>query len=419
MDKELLKKAYKDFRSIRSKYKNMEDYYKGETDAMRNYKMLTKRSNNRVSTNYIQNFIDEEVSYSVGNDAKYISRSGDSNVAEEVKYYLSGLSQAHDINLLEKMLISSISYEIYHVDKNGDFGARIVSATDGYVILDDSGKVKYFLHQYTRQLDDTVYLDVYDEDFIYHYNNKFEEVKPKRKHIFGEVPVGVATYNIEEDSRHKTIYGLIKNIQDSYETNFSDISNEISDFRNAYLTFNGAQVDEEDLPRMKELGILQIGEGGEVKWLIKNVNDGFIQNTLSKLEENMYNLTKHINHNDKILSATSSLAIKARLLGLQQKCKLNQKALEDCIKMRLKMLFVYLKTVKNKDYDYRDIKVVFTANLPSDDVLTANMISQLGDKISLETALSQLSFVENPRTEKDKILEERAEMGESRLEKNE
>ena len=71
------------------------------------------------------------------------------------------------------------------------------------------------------------------------------------------------------------------------------------------------------------------------------------------------------------------------------------------------MLVFRLVSIKLGIYkDYRDIKIKFTANIPQDDLNTAQIISQLGDKVSTETALSLLSFVENPTQEMDKINKE-------------
>jgi len=77
------------------------------------------------------------------------------------------------------------------------------------------------------------------------------------------------------------------------------VGNEISDFRNAYLLFKNAQVDEDNIPNMKKLGVIQFPQsGGDASWLIKNINDTFIQNTLDRYEDTMYQLACHINHND-------------------------------------------------------------------------------------------------------------------------
>lgn len=415
MNKEILEQAYKEFKANKSDFDKMYAYYKGETDAIKNYKMITERNNNKAPCNFIADFIDEEVSYSAANDITYISKSGNEEVIEDINYYLSHVSDSHSINLLEKMLIHSIAYELYYIDKDGEFNSKVISAQEGYAVMDDFGNISFFMHFYTKKFDKTQYIDIYTDKEIISYDDSFKELS-RKSHIFSEVPCGIATYNLEEDVKHKTIYAKIKGLQDSFETNLSDISNEISDFRNAYLTLTGIQIDDEDIPAMKELGVIQIENGdGKANWLIKNINDSFIQNTLNTLEDKMYQLTKHINHNEKMQSNTSSLALKSRMIGLYQKCKLNQKALSDCLKVRLKMLFKYLKVIKNKDYDYRDIKTVFVANLPSDDLMTAQIISQLGERLSLETGLSQLSFVENPRNEIEKIKSENNELVEGAI----
>lgn len=105
-------------------------------------------------------------------------------------------------------------------------------------------------------------------------------------------------------------------------------------------------------------------------------------------------------------SNLSSLALRARLIALEEKCKLNQKSIADCIKTRLKFLFIYLKVIKNIEYDFRDIKIKFTPNIPQDDLMTAQVISQLGDKLSTKTGLSLLSFIENPKNELQKLKDE-------------
>ena len=76
--------------------------------------------------------------------------------------------------------------------------------------------------------------------------------------------------------------------------------------------------------------------------------------------------------------------------------------------------------MQGKNYDFRDVKIKFTPNIPQDDLMIAQIISQLGDKLSTETALSLLSFIENPSLEVQKLkneLEEQIE-GEKLLEVN-
>lgn len=405
IDIELLKKAYEEYQSEKIDYKKMYEYYQGNTDAIRNYKMLTERSNNKTNTNFIKKFIKEEVSYSVGNDITYISKNGNENIIYDIDYYIDHWSEGHDSNLAKNMLIYSLAYELYYVDKEGQFCSKVIPPTQGYATINDFGNISFFMHIYKLKFDDNTYIDVYTEREIYHFNESFEEVNKPTKHIFRIVPVGLC--RLSEEGKNDTIFNDIKGLQDAYETNLSDISNEISDFRNAYLVLTGVGIDKEDIPQMKKLGVMQIKDkNGTAAWLIKNINDTFIQNTLNTIEDKMYQLSSHINHNEKMQSNTSSLALRARLIALEEKCKLNQKSIADCIKTRLKFLFIYLQVIKNINYDYRDIKIKFTPNIPQDDLMVSQIISQLGDKLSTETGLAQLSFIENPKNELEKIKEE-------------
>ena len=91
---------------------------------------------------------------------------------------------------------------------------------------------------------------------------------------------------------------------------------------------------------------------------------------------------------------------------------MQEKAFANCIQSRIKFLFEYISFNSATGYkgDWRDIVVRFTPNLPSDDLLTAQLITTLGDKLSTKTGLSLLSFIENPESEEDRIETEQAKL---------
>lgn len=405
MNIELYKQALEEFKNKKTIYDKMYEYYKGNTDAMRNYKMITERNNNKTPVNFIKKFIKEEASYSVGNTVTYTSKAGNDEVINAIDYYTANIKEDHDSILARYMLIFGKAYELAYVNKNGDFNLKVIKANEGYFYDDEDNS--FFIHIYRKKLDTKNYVDVYTNDEILHFDEEFNVISKTTPHSFGTVPIGIA--ELSEEAEFDTIYNDIKGLQDSYETNLSDISNEISDFRNAYLKIINAELKEEDLPQMKKQGIIQAKSSNknvEIEWLIKNINDSFIQNTLMTLEDKMYQITAHINHNEKMQSNLSGLTLRNRLISLEEKCKLNQKALTNCIKIRLQLLFKYLDVIESKIYDYRDISIKFTPNVPHDDMLMAQIISQLGDKLSTETGLSLLSFINNPALEIEKINKE-------------
>lgn len=83
---------------------------------------------------------------------------------------------------------------------------------------------------------------------------------------------------------------------------------------------------------------------------------------------------------------------------LEQRCQLISDSIADVISIRLKFLFQYLKIKENKLYDYKNIDIRFTPNVPTDLLMLSNMLSQLGGvELSQETKLSLLPFIENPK----------------------
>lgn len=408
---DLVKKAYGSYHVFRNIYQKMYRYYKGDTDAIRKYLFITERSNLKINTNFIKKFIKEEVAYTLGNDITYESRTDNENVVKDIEYYTAHWDELHDTDLMKYLLIFTKVYELYYIDDNADFCSKIIKPTEGYAYYDESSKkVLFFIHSFKNDFETTVsYIDVYTEQYIYHFDSKFNEIKSPTVNIFGEVPVTIG--DLTEEGADDSLYKDIKGLQDAFETNLSDIGNEISDFRNAYLVFKNSSVEDEDLPKMKKLGILQLpGEKADAEWLIKNINDTFIQNTLDRYEDTMYQLACHINHNEKLQSNLSGITLRSRLIVLENKCNLQIKAHKNMVKNRLRFLFKYLDLKKDKKYDYKDVKALYTPNIPSDDLATAQMLAQVPTgTISKDTAMGLFSFINNKVAEAEKVKKERAE----------
>jgi SPP1 family phage portal protein len=161
---------------------------------------------------------------------------------------------------------------------------------------------------------------------------------------------------------------------------------------------------------LKKYRFAKLPDEGELEWLIKNLNPAYQQLMMEKLEETLYKLSFHINSQEEISSNVSSLALRVRMINLEMKTKLNNKALENIIIKRLYFLFYYLKVVKDIDYNYRNVSVKFNSVIPSDDLMVSQIISQMGEKLSLKTALKNFSWVENVDAEIKEIKSEQSEL---------
>lgn len=271
------------------------------------------------------------------------------------------------------------------------------------------------MYFYKKDLDDTTtYVEVIDDKYIYHMDENFNELEPATPHYFDCVPVGVASLPNRE---YDTLYNNIKHLQDNYEYCMSDWSNEIADTRLAYLTLTGVDLDDETASNMKQMGVLQIPDaGGKAEWLTKNINSEFVKEYREILKEDIYRVAQHIDNQTNIQSNTSGTMLATRMNCLRIKITTQNQALKNCIKTRLKCLFRYLDIMYNKAYDYKQVDIRPQLNLPQNDVEMAQIISQLSDKLSIQTGLERLSFVTNGQEEFMKMLKEKQLIEQSALE---
>lgn len=430
----LFQDCYADYLVRQAYYDKHNRYYNGYTDSLANFEPMEGRSNLIVKANFVQKLVDEEVEYSFGNDTTYSSLNGDDNVIKDIAYNLKNNPEDHDIALGTELIKYGVAFEISFYKKIEDkykFKNKIVSPLDGYLYLKDDVPV-CFLHMFDKQLDiQNHYIDVYTDKFIYHFDTSWKEVEQPTINNFGFVPIGFGyvggqQYNdrrgyVEGD---KTIFKTIKNVQDSYETNWSDMVSEVSDFRNAILKLYGVESETEKdkdgndiidkstgkpkkkTPIIRDNCILLFGDktSQDAEWLIKNINDTFIKNTRDDLKDLIYTLTSHIDNNERMQSNLSGIALRSRLHSLESKCKKNEKAMANIIKTRLKCLFRFLDLTESKEYDENLIKIQFTPSIPQDLVNIADIISKIPHEVlSNETKRAMLPNVSNSVAEQEII----------------
>ena len=391
----------------KQKYK---DYYEGNHSILKSYQMQDSRSNMKLVFNYPRKFCDNETGYILGKPINYISKSDNIAIIEAIDKSLGHFDKNLNINLRKQSEIYGEAYELNYVNTDGEFAATVLTPLEAYVLEDGTAErnVLLAIHTFTKKFDDNKYMDVYTDKQILHYtignkgNKSNLNLIGSHEHIFGRVPVTICLANSERKSGFQDVISLF----DAYNALNSDLVNEIADHRNAYLIIENAKLEEEDLLKMKSMGIIQVPSGGKVSWLTKNINDSFVKNELDNIESKIYDLMDEVNFNQNWAANTSSVALRNKLLNLENRVAIREAIMEKVIKQRLKNLFIYLQKKEGKFYDYRDIAVKFTRNLPTDLVGLADVIVKLKDICSQETLLTLLPFVENPKVELQKYWSE-------------
>ncbi|MDY7992405.1 phage portal protein [Paenibacillus polymyxa] len=391
------------------------DYYNGQHAILKNYAMQESRSNQKLIFNFPRKFVDNEVGYLLGKPVNYVSKSDQDEAIHKIDVHMNHWDKEHNLQLRKQSEIFGESFELNYIDSDGQFSATVLSPLNAFVLEDGTAErnVLLGLHKFTRRFDKQVYLDVYTDHEILHYtidsDDKGNQIKQnqapelkyigKHNHIFGRVPLISCPANTERKSGFQDVISLF----DAYNALNSDLVNEIADHRNAYLVIENAKLEAEDLLNMKKMGIIQVPAGGKVSWLTKEINDSFVKNELDNIERKIFDMMDQVNFNENWASNTSSLALRNKLLNLENRVAMREALMEKAIKQRLRNFFTYLHIKEGVQYDYRDIAVKFTRNLPTDLVGMADVIVKLKEVVSQETLLTLLPFVENPKLEFNKF----------------
>ena len=159
-NQQIAKKLYDEYNKRLTISKSQDNYYKGDTDINRNY-AKTDRSNRIVNDNFIRTFIEEEVSFQVGQPITYVA---DKEIVNDIIYNLNNINNSLDTELCTNLLIYGEAYELYYIN-NGEFKIKELSPLNSIAYCDTENNCQLFMYFYHKELDDNTYFDVIDDKY--------------------------------------------------------------------------------------------------------------------------------------------------------------------------------------------------------------------------------------------------------------
>lgn len=171
---------------------------------------------------------------------------------------------------------------------------------------------------------------------------------------------------------------------DDYDRTFSDESNEIEAFANAYMEYKNVNMEDEDILKAQMSGSIQYHTDpdveGHVGFITKNTDGAQTQQHLKRLEDNIYRFSKTPNLNQEAFGTAAGIALKFRLTGLESKCGMFQ------AKMQKAALYLFrcLSNAWRRRgvlFDPLEVDMKFSRNFPLDlegEARTAQMMIAAG-----------------------------------------
>ena len=391
-------------------------YYNGRHDILNKQGRKYGAPNNMLVSNYPRYITNMSTGFFIGQPVAYQADAGkekDLNKLLEIFKYND--ESAHNLQLATEISITGEAYEILYMD--GDANIRFCAVPSEEVVMVceatlEGNPICAIRHYKVKNLDGFNYdefVDVYDAAKITHYQYDGSSLRhiDEEQHYFGDVPVVEYINNHERTGDFEDVITLV----DAYNMAQSLTLDDLMDFTDAmFILKNMLGTDEEDIKRLRKDKTILLPSDGDASWLIKNVNDTYVENVKNRLQKDIHKFAHVPDMSDEnFVGNTSGIAIKYKLIGLEQIRSRKEREFKKGLQRRIEIIAGMLKLKNQAQIDFRDIDFQFTANIPANILEQAQVVNQLDGLISQKTLIGLLPFVADPAEEVDKLNDERNE----------
>ena len=387
---------------------NYWNYYIGNQKIMRKQASDIGKPCNRVMTNYCYNIVQNYKGYLTGIDIAYTSDQELDMVFDVLNY---NDCHAVDSQLLQDALIYGVAYEISYIDEEGKQRFKTLNPMTCFPIYDNTlnQDLKYAVRLYMDDLieKDSYIVEVYSDKWVRTYKStmgfkSFNLIK-EEPHYFGMVPITVFQLN----ENRKSIFDQIITLQDAYNELLSAEVDDFQSFADAYLVLKGMMgTDPEDLADMKRNRALLLDSDADASYLTKNISDTQIENMLNNINDAIHKIANSPDFNDEKLLAQSGIAMRYKLVGFENASSAIEAEMRKALQRRIELICA-IANLKGSESVWRDIKITFTRNLPTNLTETAQVVNSLRGLVSDQTLLSLLPFITDTQAEMDRLAEEK------------
>lgn len=383
-----------------TKYYN---YYKGNQAIMNKKATDIGKPCNKVMTNYCHSIVETYNGYLTGIDIAYSSDKKIDDIQDIINY-----NDVHSVDseLLRNALIAGVAYEIAYLDEHGEERFKVLDPRTVIPVYDNTlnQELKYVIRLYQDEMvnGDEYYIEVYDAYEIKTYKsaNGFKSMNlvNQKPHFFRQVPIIVFELNTDRES----IFEQVMTLQDAYNTLQSGELDSWDAFADAYIVMKGITATEEDMNNAKQSRVFMIDNDADISYLTKNINDTQIQNMLVDINNNIHKIANCPDFSQESFGTTSGIALRYRLLGFENVASSIEANMRKALQKRIELLCEIIN-LKGGESVWRDVKIQFTRNLPTNVEETTNVVNSLRGLVSDETLLSLLPFISDPAQELEKL----------------
>lgn len=418
--KELVVKLIREHEKQIPRFKKLKKYYLGEHDILSKQRAKNK-PNYKPVCNHAKDIADTSTGYFMGNTITY-SNSEDTDIDELLIAFDNAEVDESDHDNALDMAIYGVAYEYVYARENENIlDIKSLEVENTFIVYDDSIEqqplfgVYYFKRKENKADTETYQAVIMTKQFVYSIVLEGREKgviseKPI-PHNMGDIPIIEYKNNKYSIGDFEQQIGLI----DSYNSLTANRINDKEQFIDSILVLYGARLgddEEESIKAMESLAenkLLELHPEARAEYLSKTLNENEVETLRNAVKQDIYTFSHIPNLTDENFAGNSSgVAMEFKLLGLEMITKIKQRYYVKGLKKRIKLFANYLGLTQIA-IDANSIIPNFSRSLPKNLLEISQIVSNLDGKVSQETLLSQIPFVEDPMSEIEKVNEEKQE----------
>jgi len=395
----------------------LKHYYRGEHDILRKRRRSDSAPNNVLVSNFCEYITNMSTGFFLGQPVAYSSLSkNEEEVDALMEIFKYNDEAAHNLELAEEASVTGEAYELLYLDKDAEVRFSSIPAEQVIMVCDDSLEenvilaIRYYSVPNLDQVTKDEFVDVYTSTTVTHYSyngGNFQTLYGPIPHYIGDVPI----VEYENNQGHKGDFEGVITLVDAYNKAQSLTLDDMEDFTDCYLVLKGMEgTTPEDVKELRKDKVLSLGEGGTADWLIKNINDTYVENVKTRLQKDIHKFSNIPDMSDESFTGnTSGVAIKYKLIGLEQIRSRKERGFKKGLQRRIELIAGIMKLREKTPIDFRDIEITFTANIPANVQEQAQIVGLLDGFVSRKRLLSLLPFVTDPKEEMEELEKEQEE----------
>lgn len=310
------------------------------------------------------------------------------------------------------------SYAFVYQDEDSQTRVTYCSPSHAFMVYDDTVNrepLAFVRYHYDNSSDATAKGTIYYADASYDFVGPAINPEPT-PNLYKLVP---AVEFYENEERQGVFDGCITLINE-LDRALSQKANQVEYFDNAYLYMLGIQLEKDRDTGQPMLDLkndrfiyapADTAVNGKIGFVSKPDGDNMQENLINRLTEWIFQTAMIPNMNDQAFSGNSSgVALQYKLLPMKNRASNKERKFVHSLRHLYQIIFnvgtVLPDSSKNK---WQDLSFQFTRNMPANIADEVNSAVNASGIVSKETALSLLSFIDDPKSEINRMEKEKDE----------